>query len=180
MNTFLKYPVFLLCLCAAAVWAKGDPSSDIDAQIATQIVQNDRLDESRIVLFNFRYKDGLCDVITSVVEYGECSQKKSTFNLKSSFSSRRYLGRDFKCQLEQITPQKWQLLISDPIEENLRLLHTVTLLDSTKRISKVLDYSGFMSGTSSLSKTPVKVEYKGIKEGESLSSEVPLPNCPKK
>ena len=169
-----------LSMVGVVAFAKGDPTSDIDAQIATQIFQNEKTDDSRFVVFNFRYKDGLCDVITNVIEFSDCSQKKPSLNLKSSFSSRKYLGRDFKCQLEQITPQKWQLLISDPIEENLRLLHTVTLLDNTKQINKVLDYSGYMSGTSSLSKTPVKVEYKGLKDGESLRTDVPLPICQKK
>ena len=169
-----------LCMVSAYAHAKGDPTSDIDAQVATQIFQNEKIDENRFVVFNFRYKDGLCDVITNVIELPDCSQKKAALNLKSSFSSRKYLGRDFKCQLEQITPQKWQLLISDPIEENLRLLHTVTLLDSTRQINKILDYSGYMSGTSSLSKTPVKVEYKALKEGESMRADVPLPNCQKK
>jgi hypothetical protein len=37
-----------------------------------------------------------------------------------------------------------------------------------------------MSGTSSLSKTPVKVEYKALKEGEFMRADVPLPNCQKK
>jgi hypothetical protein len=170
--------VFLLLSVAA--FAKGDPTSDIDAQITTQIIQGEKVDDSRLVVFNFRYKDGLCDVITNVVELPDCSAKKAAINLRSSFSSRRYLGRDFKCQLEQITPQKWQLSISDPIEENLRLLHKVTLLDSTKQINKVLDYSGFMSGVSTLSKTPIKVEYRGLQEGEAYRSDVPLPVCTKK
>jgi hypothetical protein len=171
--------LFLGMACLAA-HAKGDPTSDIDAQVVTQIFQNDKIDDSRFVVFNFRYKDGLCDVITNVIEFPDCSLKKTSLNLKSSFSSRRYLGRDFKCQLEQITPIKWQLLISDPIEENLRLLHTVTLLDSSKQINKILDYSGYMSGISALSKTPLKIEYKGLKDGDSLRTDVPLPNCQKK
>jgi len=177
----MKFAITLLALLlASTVHAKGDPSSDIDAQIATQIFQGDKADESRVVVFNFRYKDGLCDVITSVVEFGDCSAKKPAFNLKSAFSSRRYLGREFKCQLDQISPQKWQLSISDPIEENLRLLHTITLLVSSKQINKVLDYSGYMSGVSTLSKTPVKVEYRGMRDAENFRSDVALPVCSKK
>jgi hypothetical protein len=170
----------VLVLCSCAVLAKGDPTSDIDAQITTQIVQGERADENRFVVFNFRYKDGVCDVLTNVVELPDCSGKKTSLNLRSSFSSRRYLGRDFKCQLEQISPQKWQLSISDPIEENLKLLHTVTLQDSTKQINKVLDYAGFMNGTSTLSKTPIKVEYRGLRDGDSFRADVPLAACGKK
>ena len=170
----------VLALGSCAVFAKGDSTSDIDAQITTQIMQGERVDENRFVVFNFHYKDGLCDVLTNVVELPDCSGKKTSFNLRSSFSSRRYLGRDFKCQLEQISSQKWQLSISDPIEENLRLLHTLTLQDNTKQINKVLDYAGFMSGTSALSKTPIKVEYKGLRDGDTFRADVPLSACGKK
>jgi hypothetical protein len=177
----MKVGVFFVWVwCSIAALAKGDPTSDIDAQITTQIIQDERVDESRYVVFNFRYKEGLCDVMTHVIEVPDCSSKKSAMNIRSSFSSRRYLGRDFKCQLEQITPQKWQLSISDPVEENLRLLHTVTLLDSTKQINKLLDYAGFMSGTSALTKTPIKIEYRGLKDADHFRSDVPIPVCTKK
>jgi len=176
----MKLGVFLVWVfCSIAALAKGDPSSDIDAQITTQIIQGERADESRYVVFNFRYKDGLCDVMTHVIELPDCA-KKTAMNIRSTFSSRRYLGRDFKCQLEQITPQKWQLSISDPVEENLRLLHTVTLQDSSKQINKVLDYAGFMSGTSALTKTPIKIEYRGLRDADSFRSDVPMPVCVKK
>lgn len=177
----MKFLFFIfLCALSSLSWAKGDPTSDIDAQITTQIIQGDKADESRLVVFNFRYKDGLCDVMTQVIDLPDCASKKPALNLKSSFSNRRYLGRDFKCQLDQISSQKWQLSISDPIEENLRLLHTVTLLDSVKQINKILDYSGFMSGTSALTKTPIKVEYRGLREADSFRADVPLPVCSRK
>ena len=45
--------LFLGMACLAA-HAKGDPTSDIDAQVVTQIFQNDKIDDSRFVVFNFK------------------------------------------------------------------------------------------------------------------------------
>jgi hypothetical protein len=162
-----KLLFLFLVLNPLIIFSKQDMPYSVQSQVATQMVEEGKVDESRYFIFYFSYSEDYCNVDSITINNANCSKislgGKKGFWLKPEHSSKDFSGDSFTCKLTKISANKIQLLIEDPVELNAKLTHRIIFKDNKQIILRdIEDYSGVMSKYSTITNKNEVVTYKPI------------------
>jgi hypothetical protein len=163
--------MFAMLLLPVSVEAQTRDRTYINTHVATQMVQDGKVDKDRLFIFYFSYlSNGYCDVQSITFNNLSCSGSSSSalppsrgFWPKPEFCNREYCGDRFSCAIQRVGNDRIELTVKVPIDVNGELTHK--LLVDSRRL--VVDYAGSLSKYSDITRKIETANYVPFKSKSS-------------